>query len=107
MPLSEEEIRQALMQAGTLLPMTETAVAALDRVNPIATLPLPPSLSCETIFDRIQGKKPPAVIRKALNLPTTSAAEGLARAARNGDELPEEVLTRMNADRERIEGNHE
>lgn len=104
MSLTEPEFRQALMQAGSLLPMNAKAVEALDRTDPAHIPPLPPSLSCDRILKQIRAPWPVNILKFSLPLTRPSAAEGLARAARNGEELPDEIIAQMEADREKIEG---
>jgi hypothetical protein len=104
MSLTEPEFRQALMQVGSLLPMNAEAVEALDRTDPVHIPPLPPSLSCVRILEQIRAPRPANLLKFSLPVTLPSAAEGLARAARNGEELPDEIIAQMQADREKIEG---
>jgi hypothetical protein len=104
MSLTEPEFRQALMQVGYLLPMNAKAVEALERTDPVDLPPLPPSLSCDRILQQIRVPRPANILKFSPRESPPSAAEGLARAARNGEELPDEVISQMQADREKIEG---
>ena len=104
MSLTEPEFRQALMQAGSLLPMNAKAVEALEHTDPVDIPPLPPSLSCDRILEQIRAPRPAHILKFPPPEAIPSATEGLARAARNGEELPDEIIAQMQADRERIEG---
>lgn len=104
MTFSEPEIRQALMQAGSLLPMNAKAVEDLDSNDPLDELALPPSLACDRILERVHAPGPVAMLKFPQPSTLATAAEGLARAARNGEELPDEVVAQMQEDRARIEG---
>lgn len=104
MPFTELELRQALMQTGSMLPMNTKAVEELERMSPTDELPLPPSLSCDRILERIRTPRAIAVLKFPSAISIAPASEGLARAARNGEELPDEIIAQMQADRERVEG---
>jgi len=106
MSLSDSEIRQALMEGGALLPLNAKAVESAVQARSPLEEQLPPSLSAERVLERIRsGSKSKATILKFPPASLSSPAfEGLARAARNGEDLPDEVIAAMQADRERIEG---
>lgn len=105
MQLTEKEIRQALIQAEALLPTTEAEILSLDHSPSTEDGALPDSLSADNLLARIRGTRAPAKIIKASFLVSSTASEGLARAARNGSDLPDEISAKMMADRKRIEGN--
>lgn len=102
---TEKEIRQALIQGGALLPTTEAEVLSIDQSSLTEVGALPDSLSADSLLARIRGTKAPTNILKTSFIMSSTAAEGLARAARNGNELPEDIAAKMMADRLRIEGN--
>jgi hypothetical protein len=86
-----------LVSSGNLLPQTDAEIAALEAYiedHPVelpARLREPPSLaSCDTSSLKIHRT----------TLQTGPSKDNLARAARNGAHLPEEVQNRMRADRD-------
>src|SRR5204863_2286423 len=105
MSLTEPELRQALMECGSLPPMNVKAVEAVrQNVSGMETT-LPPNLSCDRILDRVRSGSRQTVILKFPRIAlTTPAAAGLARAARNGEELPDDIVAEMQSDREQAEG---
>lgn len=104
MSFTEPEIRQALMEAGSLLPMNAKAVEELERTNPLDDLPLPPGLAFERILGRIHAPRPAAILKFRPPSAFLPAVDEMARAARNGGELSDDVITQMQEDRLRIEG---
>src|SRR5688572_9753242 len=106
MSLSDAQIRQALMEGGALLPLNAKAVEASTQACSLPEERLPPGLSAERVLDRIRNNAAPspAILKFPPAVVPTSAFEGLARAARNGEELSDEIIAAMQADRERIEG---
>ncbi|MCB1276841.1 hypothetical protein [Prosthecobacter sp.] len=99
--ITDAEIRQALMQSGHLLPTNEDAVAFVEQTYAaeIASTSVP---SFQRLLDQIHGKstKKASIHQKPF---ISSAMSGLARAARNGKELPPEIIKKMEADRDAME----
>jgi len=95
--ITDAEIRQALMQSGHLLPTNEEAIAFVEQKHAaeIAATSVPPF---QRLLDQIHGKtaKKPSIAQARF---ISSAVPGLARAARNGKDLPPEIVQKMEADR--------
>lgn len=94
------ELASLLRLAGLGLPKTKAEVAAAEKwlaENPVT---LPASLDDpETVFCRPAAN----VLRFPAKDQPTPATEHLARAARDGREIPPEVEQRMREDREKAE----
>ncbi len=103
MSLTEEEIRRALMEAGAILPTTERAVVALDNKGAPPSVPLPASLSADRLLASFKARPTPKNVAR-VTISMAAQSEGLARAARNGEQLPPEIEAQMASDRKRIEG---
>lgn len=104
MSFTEPEIRQALMQAGSMLPMNAKAVDEIERTDPLDELPLPSGLAFDRILQRIHAPGPVGILKFLPPSAFPSAVEEMTRAARNGGELPDDVIAQMQEDRTRIEG---
>lgn len=89
-----------LRLAGLGLPKTKAEVAAAEKWLAENPVKLPASLTDpEAVFRRPAA----AVLRFPDQAQPTSAAEHLARAARDGEEIPPDVEQRMREDREKAE----
>jgi hypothetical protein len=97
-------LEQALMETGAILPTNEEAVKAVEKRQAEENEESPFEISFEEVMERVEGEQPseskiiefkPPVPRPAL--------EGLARAARKGEELPSDIQAKMEADRQRTE----
>jgi hypothetical protein len=96
----ETLVCRVLRATGRIVPQTAEEVAEAEAIVDESTIELPSRL-----------RHPPAgpciaadgVGDSATPLPHTEAAEALARAARNGKQIPPEVLERMQSDRRQAE----
>jgi hypothetical protein len=97
-------LEQTLMDTGAILPTNEEAVKAVEKRQAEDDEETPFEVSFEEVMERIEGGQPAASKIVEFKPPIPQPAlEGLARAARKGEELPPEVQAKMEADRKRTE----
>jgi len=95
-------IHRALEQDGSLIPVSPEAVARVEAELEKEELDMPASLST---FDKALERASENRNVKCVPLKLTSRMEEkLARAARDGGDIPPEVEARMRADRAAAEG---
>lgn len=97
----ERLVYDAMRSSGWLPPETEEDVARAEEELAREPVPLPEDLKDPSaVIQRLTRCEP----RSPLGLPSSAETEGnLARAAREGGEIPEEAEERMRADREAAE----
>jgi hypothetical protein len=95
-------IHRALEQDGSLIPVSPEAVARVEAELEKEEFDLPACLSTfEKALERASENRNVKCIPLKL---TASMEENLARAARDGGDIPPEVEARMRADRAAAEG---
>lgn len=87
-------ISEALKRRGLALPATEEDVAIAEELARTDPTPLPPRLFATIDFN--DSSKHRFVRRANVDQPTEA---GLARAARDGNTIPDEIEKRMASDR--------
>ena len=102
-PVPPSDVYEALKSAGWAVPQSEDAVRRADEALAGGTVVLPESLrDPQAVLER--GPRGEAVEPRALAFPSAGeAAEDLARAAREGGEVPPEIEEIMGRDRRAAE----
>lgn len=98
---AERLVYEAFKQSGKFLPQSEEEVETAEAELASKPVELPPSLRDPLAILRRKAKP-----RAVPNLPApadTDAAENMACAARNGSNIPPEVLAQMEADEARAD----
>jgi hypothetical protein len=98
---AERLVYEAFKQGGNFLPQTVEEVEAAEAELAGKPVELPPHLR-DPLAILKRKAKPRAVPHKPVSTDTT-AAENMACAARNGSEIPPDVLAQMDADEARAE----
>lgn len=94
----EDSIEKSLKSIGYLFPSTDDEVEAFERENKIEITPsyFPTALELVSKSKRLN-------ICKKINMDINSSTENLARAARKGNDISEDVLKKMKLDRDAAE----
>lgn len=91
-----DDVAEAMKQLGWRMPTDEDGVARAQREMAERI-----DRACPPAFDRIEAG--PAACEPVPRLDPRADPDMLSLAARNGAELPAEILRRMHADRDRAE----
>lgn len=93
----EEQLLNSLKGLGYLVPTTEEQVLCFEKHNTLAEVPS----SYFTPLEILENGEMTLDIndKKGLNIELKEIGVNLSRAARNGKEIPNDVLSKMNSDR--------
>jgi len=98
----EDSFEKSLKSLGYLFPSTEDEVEAFEKNNKIEDIP---DNYCNASM--LVSKSKQKSISKKLDIKTNKSSENLARAARKGNDIPEEILKKMKSDRDEAENGKE
>ena len=98
----EDSLEKSLKSLGYLFPSTEDEVVAFEKNNKIEEIP---DNYCNASI--LVSKSKHTSISKKLDIRTNKSSENLARAARKGNDIPEDILKKMKADRDQAENGKE
>ena len=98
----EDSFEKSLKSLGYLFPSTEDEVEAFEKNNRTEEVP-------ENYWDasELVSKTRKTSISKKLDIKTNKSSENLARAARKGNDIPEDILKKMKSDRDEAENGKE
>ncbi len=94
----EDYLEKSLKVLGYLFPTTEDEVDSFEAQNKIEEVPLNYSSS-----SKLLAKSKHKIIERKPQLSTNKSFENLARAARKGGDIPEDILKKMKSDRDKTE----
>lgn len=94
----EDSIKKSLRNLGYLFPSTEDEVETFEKTNKIERVPEEFSSASELVT-----KSKHIELSKTLKINVDNYSTNLARAARKGNSIPEDVLKKMKEDRDRTE----
>jgi len=94
----EDSFEKSLRSLGYLFPTSENEVDSFEAKNKLEE---PPENYCNAI-DLLSKAKHTLNSRK-LHLTVNKSIDNLARAARNGEDIPEDILKKMKSDRDKAE----
>lgn len=94
----EDSFEKSLKSLGYLFPTTEDEVIAFEKSNDIESIP---ESFCTA--SKLLSKSKYTIDIKKLNISTNKSSESLARAARKGNHISEEILRKMKFDRDQAE----
>ncbi len=94
----EDSFEKSLKSLGYLFPSTEDEVKAFEKKNKIEEVPDNYSNASMLI-----SKSKQTIIRKIVNIDANKSSENLARVARKGINIPEDILKKMKLDRDDAE----
>jgi len=98
----EDSFEKSLKSLGYLFPTTEDEVEAFEKNNKIEEVP-----DNYSSASNLLSKSKQTSISRKLDLKTNNSIENLARAARKGSDIPEDILKKMKSDRDEAENGKE
>jgi len=98
----EDSFEKSLKSLGYLFPSTEDEVEAFEKNNKIEEIPDHFS-SASTLISKSKHTS----INKKINIRVNKSSENLARAARNGNNISEDIIKKMKLDRNQAENGKE
>jgi hypothetical protein len=98
----EDSFEKSLKSLGYLFPSTQDEVEAFEKNNKIEEVPDNYSDASNLI-----SKSKQTSISKKLDISINKSSENLARAARKGIDIPEDILKKKKSDRDEAENGKE
>jgi len=98
----EDSLEKSLKSLGYLFPSTEDEVEAFEKNNKIEEVPVHFS-SASTLLSKSKHTS----INKKIKTAANKSSENLARAARNGNNISEDIIKKMKSDRNHAENGNE
>jgi hypothetical protein len=99
---SEDSFEKSLKSLGYLFPSTEDEVEAFEKNNEIEQIPENFSTASELLL-----RSKYSSVSKKINISTNKSSENLARAARKGSDISEDIIKKMKSDRDEAENGKE
>lgn len=92
---------KSLKSYGYLFPTTDDEVDAFEKEHDINSIELPKSLKNPS--ELLKKGRATTITRKEAQIIDLNTAESMRMAARKGEDLPEDIIKKMNKDREDTE----